>query len=97
MNNPSQLFAMKSEFQEEKIQCPHCEWHPDGQPWWACTKCNHLWNTFDTYARCPACGHQHDDTQCPHCDKVSPHEDWYIGLNGLVEELIEESLLVEKI
>ncbi|MFN8353445.1 MAG: hypothetical protein U0Y10_03290 [Spirosomataceae bacterium] len=84
---------MKSEFKEEQIQCPQCEWQPDGQPYWACDNCGHLWDTFDTCAVCPKCKHRHDDTQCPHCLKVSPHVDWYVFLQGMIEELLEEAFV----
>ena len=67
-----------------KIACPHCAWEPDGRPHWQC-HCGHVWDTFETAARCPNCKHQHRDTQCiDHaggCARVSPHLDWYKGLD----------------
>ena len=84
---------MKNELKEEKIECPLCAWEPDGQPYWMCDQCGHQWNTFQTYASCPSCGHRHRDTQCPDCSKVSPHEEWYVFLNGMLEELLEETTI----
>lgn len=73
---------------EIKIECPKCEWEPDGGPHWMCS-CRHRWNTFDTQGVCPNCKKRWKDTQCIKCFEWSPHEDWYIiPLN--VEELAKE-------
>jgi len=61
---------------EIKIYCPKCSYEPKQSDLWIC-KCHHLWNTFDTAAKCPACGYQWEDTACPACHKWSPHKDWY--------------------
>lgn len=58
------------------IQCPNCEWKPDGEKHWACS-CGHSWNTFETKAKCPQCKKQWQDTVCPGCGKLSPHKSWY--------------------
>ena len=75
-----------------RIACPHCNWEPDGGAYWQC-HCGHQWDTFETAARCPACKHQHQQTQCiPHaggCAEVSPHLDWYKGLDAWLKEEIE--------
>lgn len=60
-----------------KIECPRCEWEPDGKAYWRCS-CGHVWNTFDTKAKCPACNKQWEDTYCPGCGLTSPHKEWYI-------------------
>ncbi len=68
----------------EKIACPKCNWEPDGGAYWVCT-CGHIWNTFDTAARCPKCNKQWEDTQCINhaggCGQFSPHIDWYKHLD----------------
>ena len=76
------------------IECPKCQWKPDGAAHWMCT-CGHSWNTFDTQGKCPACSKEWKMTQCPGpgypggCGKLSPHIDWYkIPLD--IEELMEE-------
>lgn len=83
---------------EVKIQCPKCSWEPDGQPYWQCD-CGHSWDTFETAARCPACGKQHELTQCIRpaggCDKLSPHLDWYNGLDKWVKEQVESVKEIE--
>jgi len=60
---------------------------------WKC-HCGHRWNAFDTAARCPECGFQHTFTRCPDslqgCNELSPHLDWYEGLNKMMEELLVE-------
>ena len=80
-----------------KILCPKCDWEPDGGSHWECT-CSHIWNTFDTGGRCPRCGKVWEDTQCPTCHKMSPHLDWYKGLDDhikkLIEELVEQEIIV---
>jgi hypothetical protein len=58
------------------IQCPTCEWKPDGEKHWACS-CGHKWNTFKTKGKCPKCNTQWEDTSCPGCGKSRPHIDWY--------------------
>jgi hypothetical protein len=65
-----------------KIECPACHWKPDGGSYWQCN-CGHVWNTFETMAKCPACKKQWKVTQCPSesssgCGRFHPHEDWYI-------------------
>ncbi len=76
------------------IRCPKCHWQPDGRPHWQCT-CGTVWNTFDTAARCPGCGKVWDYTQCVDhsiggCSALSPHLDWYDGLDDVVDKLKEE-------
>src|SRR5438105_682374 len=50
--------------QNRRIRCPRCH-------------CGHIWNTFDTHARCPSCGFQWRETQCLSCAAFSQHDDWY--------------------
>ena len=59
-----------------RIRCPRCAWEPEGDSTWMCT-CLHVWNTFDTNGRCPACGRDWLETQCLRCHQWSPHRDWY--------------------
>ncbi|SKC78971.1 protein of unknown function [Ohtaekwangia koreensis] len=61
---------------ETIIQCPRCEWQPDGEKHWACG-CGYSWNTFETKGKCPSCKKQWADTRCPGCGQMSPHKDWY--------------------
>lgn len=58
------------------IQCPACEWNPDGKKHWACT-CEHRWDTFKTKGKCPKCQTQWTDTWCPGCGQSTPQTDWY--------------------
>jgi hypothetical protein len=74
-----------------KIECPACEWEPDGHPHWNCT-CGHAWNTFDTGGICPKCKERWKDTQCPACSQWSPHIDWYKGLDEAIKQQIREAL-----
>lgn len=66
---------------EEKIMCPKCKWKPDGKAHWMC-HCRHVWNTFETYGKCPKCSIIHKTTHCPVCLRQSPHADWYVTLLG---------------
>lgn len=76
-----------------KVRCPKCSWEPDGNAYWQC-HCGHQWNTFETAARCPACGFQHEKTSCVPfaggCHAHSDHLDWYEGLDDIIEELKQE-------
>jgi hypothetical protein len=77
-----------------EIACPKCNWKPDGGKHWECD-CGHVWDTFATAARCPACGKQHHETQCPWdvagCGKFSPHIDWYRNLDTITQYEIDKS------
>jgi hypothetical protein len=77
---------------EIRIRCPACAWEPDGGAYWQC-HCGHIWDTFETAAKCPACGFQHKDTQCIQsaggCSKISPHLKWYENLDDIYQEAME--------
>ena len=61
-----------------RIRCPRCEWKPTKHDRWQCDPgCGHVWNTFDTHGRCPACDKQWTATSCHRCHAWSPHDDWY--------------------
>ena len=81
---------------EIKIVCPKCEWEPAANDVWQCT-CDHLWNTFETAAKCPACSKQWQDTQCHACRKYSPHIDWYKGLDEALRKELEAIIIREKV
>ncbi len=67
------------------ILCPVCSWKPDGGEYWECS-CGNIWDTFQTYGKCPACGKVHLTTQCIACGQTSPHHEWYIDPIELPEE-----------
>lgn len=58
------------------IRCPKCLFQPSVDARWNC-KCGHLWNTFWTSGRCPACHFQWEVTRCPGCGEISEHRAWY--------------------
>lgn len=78
-----------------EIHCPRCCWAPDGGAHWQCT-CGCVWNTFETAAVCPQCRRRWRDTACPPepggCGAMSPHLDWYHGLDEAVAELLEAAV-----
>lgn len=78
-----------------KIECPKCDWQPDGQIYWKCS-CGHSWNTFETRAKCPACNKQWDTTWCPGCGNSTPHEEWYIDPNITDKDYLPEQLELRK-
>jgi hypothetical protein len=61
------------------VRCPKCGWQPARDDRWNCGPggCGHVWNTFETAGRCPACDRHWQDTACLRCGQWSPHEDWY--------------------
>lgn len=66
---------------DARIRCPRCAWEPTRHDRWMCS-CLHVWNTFDTRGRCPACGKQWTETQCLRCQAWSAHLDWYVDEAG---------------
>ena len=61
-----------------RIRCPKCSWEPAKSDRWLCEPgCGHVWNTFETRARCPGCAKQWTYTECLRCHVSSAHEDWY--------------------
>jgi hypothetical protein len=73
-----------------KIQCPKCNWEPDGKPYWKCN-CGKVWDTFSTGGVCPRCHYQWKETQCPACYKWSLHIDWYRGLDDMIGTLVNQA------
>ena len=74
------------------IYCPRCHWKPDGKIHWMCS-CGCQWNTFDTAAVCPQCPRRWRNTACPDgpaggCGRMSPHIDWYHGLDEAIHNLL---------
>ncbi len=59
------------------IRCPKCNFQPSEDIRWGC-KCGHVWNTFRTAGKCPACSFQWEETMCPECGKMSEHRAWYV-------------------
>jgi hypothetical protein len=59
------------------IRCPKCNFQPSDDSRWSC-KCSHVWNTFRTAGKCPACSFQWEETMCPDCGKMSDHRAWYV-------------------
>jgi hypothetical protein len=60
------------------IRCPNCLLSPPSGFQWNC-KCGHLWNTFLTAGKCPACHFQWEITGCPHCGEAPEHQAWYVS------------------
>ena len=84
-----------------KIYCPKCKWKPNPHSLWCCDPgCQHVWNTFDTYGRCPGCGFIWRETACHDCGAWSPHHDWYhddTDIDAMIEMIMEqETFLVKK-
>ena len=70
------------------ICCPRCTFQPDSKEQWLCS-CGCLWNTFETFGKCPDCCRQWERTQCPSCNKWSAHVDWYKGIaDALNREMV---------
>lgn len=68
----------RSDDRAGRIRCPRCGWEPKAHDLWACEPgCGHVWNTFETRGRCPACGIQWEQTACLKCGEWSVHDAWY--------------------
>lgn len=79
-----------------KINCPNCGWQPEGEKHWLCKSCEHEFDMFADAGRCPRCYHVHDYTLCIDyaggCASLSPHLDWYDGMDeGLRKINIEKT------
>ncbi len=74
------------------IYCPRCHWKADGAKHWLCS-CGRAWSSFDTAGVCPKCQRRWQSTACPTpaggCGAVSPHIDWYHGLDALIAEMLK--------
>jgi hypothetical protein len=81
------------------VCCPSCNWKPDNKAHWKCT-CGTQWNAFESLGKCPTCSKQWAYTQCVEevggCNHFAPIEEWYQGLNEVVNDLIEEMSLKTK-
>lgn len=82
-----------------KICCPSCGWLPNNKNSWKCS-CGNIFNAFDTVGKCPCCKTQWEYTQCVEdeggCNDISLHEDWYQGLNEIVDHLFTELQITKK-
>jgi hypothetical protein len=56
--------------------CPSCRTAPPVGTFWACGRCQAPFDTFETSARCPACGATFAETLCVDCGRSSPIGDW---------------------
>lgn len=72
--DPNQGEAMARNGQT--FACPQCTWRVTDDCDWQCS-CGHVWNTFHTGGKCPACGHQWKETICLQCHEWSAHTAWY--------------------
>ena len=61
------------------VACPGCAYVPSPYDRWVCAPdgCGHMWDTFETRAKCPECGALFPWTTCPGCSKTYPHAAWY--------------------
>jgi Zn-dependent protease len=56
--------------------CPSCRSEPPLGALWVCGRCHAPFDTFETGARCPACGAVFDETRCADCGRLSPMAEW---------------------
>ena len=56
--------------------CPSCKTAPPLGTLWRCGQCGNAFDTFETHARCPACGANYNLTQCLDCGTRSVMSDW---------------------
>jgi Zn-dependent protease len=58
------------------FSCPSCRSAPPLGPLWTCGRCGTPFDTFETGARCPACGAVFGETRCADCGRASPIGAW---------------------
>ena len=56
--------------------CPSCGEAPPIGPFWGCGRCGQPFDSFETHARCPACGTSFDAARCVDCGSLSPVAGW---------------------
>jgi hypothetical protein len=66
----------------EVVQCPKCKRRPYTfmsylEMRWFCDKCNHSFDTFKNFGKCPICNHEHKKTVCLSCGEISNHLEFY--------------------
>lgn len=80
-----------------QIKCPKCYWKPHENSKWTCESCGWEWNVFQTLARCPTCDYEHPEIYCLEweggCGEVSPHLNWYEGLDDELLKLNVKKLI----
>jgi Zn-dependent protease len=62
--------------------CPICSRPPLVGKFWTCSQCNAPFDTFETGALCPQCGHQYDVTECPGCKQRTPIQQWRLPIQN---------------
>jgi Zn-dependent protease len=62
--------------------CPQCGRPPLVGKFWSCSSCNTPFDTFETSALCPQCGHQFDVTECPGCKQRTPIQQWRLPIQN---------------
>jgi Zn-dependent protease len=60
------------------FSCPSCHNAPQVGNFWVCSHCQTAFDTFETNARCPACGATFDTTRCRTCGASFPLGCWRI-------------------
>lgn len=74
-----------------QLKCPNCAYIPDGGEDWNCQACGSEFDMFVAGGRCPSCDFVHELTPCipwkGGCDRISPHLDWYSGIDRKLERL----------
>jgi hypothetical protein len=80
-----------------KIYCPKCNWKPKKRTRWNCL-CGFEFDPFENISKCPSCNYSHEFTECLNleCGKISPHLNWYSGVENNVSRLIYEVKMVKK-
>lgn len=58
------------------VACPACHAAPRVGKFWSCGHCHTTFDTFETRARCPACGASFDSTRCLNCGVSHPIDYW---------------------
>jgi len=56
--------------------CPSCRTAPPVGAIWRCSKCTHIFDTFESQAVCPLCRMQFPTTLCFDCGTAHPFSEW---------------------
>jgi Zn-dependent protease len=56
--------------------CPHCRTSPPRGAFWTCSRCEKIFDTFESNATCPYCMTTFSITTCMDCQQATPISEW---------------------
>ncbi|HMD31563.1 MAG TPA: site-2 protease family protein [Candidatus Acidoferrales bacterium] len=70
------LSRMEKMPRREGFSCPSCGEAPPEGDYWKCTRCTHVFDTFQYQGVCPLCAARFDAARCLNCGALHPMREW---------------------